>query len=605
MKTAVSARYPRIFDAHFSSWLYLSSTAYMVSPYAVKFRSRCGNSPAPGIIRCLLALAAPYRVVLAFSGLLMALESAAALAVPWLGGRLADFLLHAGTLSSGVVPVVLGGLLWLFGLQALLKFGNAYLLGGVAEKIVADLKIRVYDHLQALPLSYFHQRRLGDTLALLTHDVYVVSGYVSGTGLAVVPLLLTVAGAVFFMFRLQPALALFAMVLIPLFYLMIKIVGRGIRPLAQRLQEEYATSVAITEENLGMLPAIKTFTREPYESLRHRRQVDLILRLSTQQLRIQAALGPAVQFIAAAGIVLVLWLASGEIAGGKMTPADLVSFLLYAQLLTRPVAGLADVYGQTQTVRASLSRLLRALDEPSEPPAHVGEAMPPVKGEIRFEDVSFDYPGRRPALRQVSLQIAAGETVGIIGPNGAGKSTLAHLLMRLHQPSAGRILIDGIDIDTVSLQSLRSQIGVVPQHVLLFNTTVRDNIAYGRPEPSQEDIEAAARAARAHDFILQLPQGYDTLIGDRGVRLSGGQQQRVALARALLKNPPILILDEATAMFDPQGEGEFLEAAREALQGRTVLLITHRPASLAVADRIVRIEDGRVVGIESLQPPAA
>jgi subfamily B ATP-binding cassette protein MsbA len=218
-----------------------------------------------------------------------------------------------------------------------------------------------------------------------------------------------------------------------------------------------------------------------------------------------------------------------------------------------------------------------------------------VKGEIEFRAVGFAYGGRPPALAGVDLRIAAGETVAVVGPNGAGKSTLAHLLMRLHEPSSGRILIDGIDIAGVSLASLRSQIGVVPQHVLLFNATVRDNIAYGRPEPSQTEIEAAARAARAHDFIAALPQGYDTLIGDRGVRLSGGQQQRIALARALLKDPPILILDEATAMFDPQGEAEFLAACQDTLRRRTVLLITHRPASLAAADRVVHMEGGRIV----------
>ena len=545
-------------------------------------------------LRPLLAYAAPHRAALAMGVGLMSLESAAALAVPWLGGKLTGALLQGDARTEWSVPAVLAAMLILFGFQALLKFSNTYLLGNVGERIVADLKIRVYDHLQALPLSFFHQRRQGDTLALLTRDVYVVSGYISGTALAIVPLLFTVAGAVFFMFRLQPVLALLAGFVIPIFFLLLKIFGRQIRPLATQLSEEHATAIAIAEENLGMLPAIKTFTREPQESARHRDQVDRIRTLTTRQLKIEAALGPSIQFIAAGGIVLVLWLASGAITGGKLAPAELVSFLLYAQLLTRPVSGLADVYGQTQFVRAAMKRLLYALDQPPEPPGHVGTMLPPVKGAIAFEDVSFAYPGRPPAVQHVDLAIPAGETIAIVGPNGAGKSTLAHLLMRLHEPDAGRIRIDGIDVATVSLNSLRRQIGVVPQHVLLFNASVRDNIAYGRPEPTHGQIEAAARAARAHNFIVELPQGYDTLIGDRGVRLSGGQQQRIALARALLKDPPILILDEATAMFDPQGELEFLEECRDVFRERTVLLITHRPASLAVADRIVRMEAGHL-----------
>jgi subfamily B ATP-binding cassette protein MsbA len=241
-----------------------------------------------------------------------------------------------------------------------------------------------------------------------------------------------------------------------------------------------------------------------------------------------------------------------------------------------------------------MARLLRALGETTEPPAHVGASLPHLEGEIAFERVTFEYPGRPPALRQVDLHVAAGETIAIVGPNGAGKSTLAHLLMRLHEPGAGRITIDGIDIASASLASLRRQIGIVPQHVLLFNSSVRENIAYGRPDPSQPEVETAARAARAHEFIVALPSGYETVIGDRGVRLRG-QQQRIALARALLKNPPILILDEATAIFDPQGETEFLEECREVFSKRTVLLITHRPASLAIADRIVRMENGRFV----------
>lgn len=525
----------------------------------------------------------------------MLLETAAALSVPWLGGKLTVAFLERDATSPTNVPAVLTALLILFGVQALLKFGNTYLLGNAGEKIVSDLKIRVYDHLQALPLSYFQQRRQGDTLALLTRDVYVVGGYIGGTALGIVPLSFTVAGAVFFMFRLEPVLALLAALLVPMFFLLLKILGRRIRPLSDQISEEHAAAIAIVEENLGLLPAIKSFTREDQESKRHRQQVDRIRVLTSQQLRVQAALGPAVQFIAAAGIVLVLWVASGAITSQSLAPSELVSFLLYAQLLTRPVAGLADVYGHTQMLRAAMARLSQVLDQTSETLAGLGVPLPPVRGAIAFEGVSFGYPGRPPAVERIDLRIAAGEIVAIVGPNGAGKSTLAHLLMRLHEVTSGTITIDGIDITTVTLHSLRQQIGVVPQHVLLFNASVRDNIAYGRPEPTRAQVEAAARLARAHDFIVQLPHGYDTSIGDRGVRLSGGQQQRIALARALLKDPPILILDEATAMFDPRGEAEFLEGSREALAGRTVLLITHRPASLAIAHRIVRVEGGRIV----------
>jgi subfamily B ATP-binding cassette protein MsbA len=542
----------------------------------------------------LLAFAAPYRRDLAAGVLLMLGESAAALAVPWLGARLAGSLLENDTGSAPDLRLLLAAMLALFAAQALLKFGNTYLLGGTSERIVADLKIRLYDHLQSLPMGFFHQRRQGDTLALLTHDTYIISGFISGTALGVLPLLFTVAGALLLMFRTNPFLAGLAALLIPLFYLLIKLLGRGIRPLARQLQEAHATAIAIAEENLGMLPAIKTFTQEPRESSRWRGQVEHIVQLSAQERRVYAALGPSVQFIAAAAIVLVLWLAQQELGGGALTVPELVGFLLYGQLLTRPVSGLADVYGQTQQMRGALARLLDVLAEEPESFWETDKVLPKLAGEIEFRAVSFAYPGRPEALSRVDLRVMAGETVALTGPNGAGKSTLAHLLLRLIAPAEGGIFIDGVDIGSISLRSLRGQIGVVPQHVLLFSASVRDNIAYGRSEPTQDEIEAAARGARAHDFIMRLPQGYDTLIGDRGVRLSGGQQQRLALARALLKDPPILILDEATAMFDPQGERDFIVECHELLKTRTVILITHRPASLALADRVLCLEHGRL-----------
>lgn len=551
-------------------------------------------------LRLLIGFAAPYRNSLALAGFLMLLETGAALAVPWLGGRFAQHVLSGVAANAGMVLLALLGL---FALQALLKFGNNYVMGRTSAEILADLRIRLYDHLQALPLSFFHQRSQGDVIAIMTHEVSHLAHFITGTLLASAPLLVTVAGALVLMARIDMLLAALVALLVPVFYLVLKILGRRLQPIARELQAADAMAVAIADENLGMLPAIKTFTREAQESDRYRRKIVEIKELSTSQQRLYAAIEPSVQFVAAAAVVLLLWLAGGRVGNGQLTPGELVSLLLYAALLTRPVGTLANVYGQTRMARGALNRLQSVLTERPEPILQVGHALPAVRGDIEFRDVDFAYPGREKAVAGLNLKIRAGETVALTGENGAGKSTLMHLLMRLHEPQSGRIFVDGIDIAGVSLHSLRSQIGVVPQHILLFNGSARDNIGYGRPGADSPAIEHAARLAQAHEFITRLPQGYDTIIGDRGIKLSGGQRQRVALARALLKDPPILVLDEATAMFDPQAERSFIEDCHQALSQRTVILVTHRPASLALADRVVRIDAGAVQDeIDQRQP---
>jgi subfamily B ATP-binding cassette protein MsbA len=542
-------------------------------------------------LRFIFNLATPWRYTLAAGALLMVMESAVALAVPWFGGLFAEQMLKGGHIPSNT-GALLYSLLALFALQALLRFGNSYVLGRSARSILAQLRIRLYDHLQALPLTYYQQRRRGEILSLLVNDVAQLSGFISGTMLSVAPLMMTVAGAIALMISIDVQLAGIVIVMVPMFYILLRILGRRLRPLASQIQDAYAGTVATAEENLAMLPAIKIFTREHQESARYKSQIQYLLRLTTQELRIYAAMGPTVQFLAASGMVVLLWLMSGQIE--QRSPAEMVSFLLYAALLTRPVSALSELYGETRRVKGTLQRLKEVLSEEREPLGG-GAVLPPVRGAIEFQNVSFAYPGRSPILVGLNIRIDSGETVALTGSNGSGKSTIAHLLMRLIESSEGRILIDGTDVAGVTLHSLRSQIGLVPQHVLLFNGSVHDNIALGKPDADRQSVMHAARLAQAHDFIAQLPQGYESGVGDQGIRLSGGQRQRIALARALLKDPPILIFDEATAMFDPDGERAFISDYRHQLGRRTVILITHRPASLALADRVIKLEEERSV----------
>lgn len=549
-------------------------------------------------LRDLLHHASAYRASLFVLALVSVLSALVMLCVPWLAGLMLGGIMIERASVTNLMLLLLGALVVLAGLS----FVTSYLSRATAVRLLADLRVRVYAHLQDLPIAFHHARRQGDVLALATFEVARLGQFLTGTLVSIPARIVTVIGAIVLMFQIDPQLALLVPALVPAFYLILKIAGRRLRWLAVSAQEAEADVIATIERNLALIPAIKSFAREDFETLAYRRHVERSRDVAIQEGRINAVLEPLVGLVAASAAVLLLYTAGQNVRSGAMTGVELFSFLFYAALLTRPVGALAHIYGEVQTTRGTLQRLQSVLGEPTEPGYSDALPLAPVRGAVSFSNVSFGYPGRDPLLRGATFEVQAGEKVALIGDNGAGKTTLINLLLRFVDPEIGSVRIDGRDIASIQLQDLRRQIGVVPQRAALFNGTIRANIAFGLEGANNDHILAAARLAQAHDFIAALPDGYDTEIGDHGVRLSGGQRQRLSLARALVKNPPILIFDEATSMFDLKGELAFIEDSKMSLEGRTVLLVTHRPASLALADRIFSVSDGRICEVAGPAP---
>jgi ATP-binding cassette subfamily B protein/subfamily B ATP-binding cassette protein MsbA len=536
-----------------------------------------------------------FRRELALIGGLSLIGSGAALAVPWLVAQLAAGVM-AGTMAD------LGQTLMLLGLALAGLTGSTIMVtilsGQAAGHILADLRKETHARLMAMSMAFHDRSRSGDLLSLMSHEVESLSTFLTATLAQVPSMVVTAIGAFVILFAIDPVLTLTIPILIPPFYLVMKWLGRRLRVLGRQVRRAEVDIVWMAESDIDMLPAIKAFAVEDVQRDRYDAAIEKARALRMRQTRITAFVGPLVALVAAGAAIAVLVIGSAQIELGTRSPSELFAFLLYTALLTRPVGSLADTYSSFQIAKGTLARLEAVYATKPEPGYSKALRLARVNGDITLEGVSFAYPGRPPVLTGANLAIAAGETIALTGENGAGKSTLVNLILRFYQPGAGRITLDGRDIAEMQVQDLRRQIGYVPQRPLLVYGSIAENIAFGISDPDPAAIERAARLAQAWEFITQLPKGLATEIGDGGVRLSGGQRQRLALARALYRDPPIFIFDEATSMFDLDGETAFIESCADILADRTVIIITHRPASLALADRIIKVEGGELTVVD-------
>lgn len=518
-----------------------------------------------------------------------------------IGAMIEQFASQAQKGDQRLVAYVCAGVVALYTALWIFTFGQSVLLAEVAQRVGMRMRGDVYAHLQSLSLSYFHKRRTGALMATLTSDVPKLQNAAMMIK-DVIAMPLQVLVLIVLLIRTSPRLTLFALLVVPLMAVAIQLLTRRIRGISQQSQDKLADVTAVMEETLSGVRIVKAFTAERYEIERFDRENREAMHISMLGVRRGARLRPTIDFIGALGIALTLWIGGQEVATGRMTFGALLKFLFYVSQLASSVGAVGNLRVAWEEMMGAADRIFSdVLDvAPEVRDAPGAKPLPTVEGRIEFRDVSFAYDrNAQPTLSHISFEAKPGQVVALVGPSGAGKSTLVDLVPRFYDPSEGAILIDGQDIRTVQVESLRRQIGIVPQETLLFSGTLRDNIAYGRREATDAEIEAAARAANADSFIQSFPACYDTVIGERGATLSGGERQRVAIARALLANPRILILDEATSALDAASEALVQEALEKLMQGRTTLVIAHRLSTIVNADKIVVVHQGRVAEMGS------
>ena len=540
-----------------------------------------------------------YRGILSLAMIALLLAAAAMLVIPMAFRDLIDRGMtaqDATTINTYFAAFLVAAAL--FGVFAALRL---YYITWLGERVVADMRADIYARVVRMDPTFFEVTRIGEVLSRLTTDTTLVQG-IAGVNLSMtLRSAIQMIGALVLMIVTSPSLAGMIVVLIPLVIVPIIAVGRRLRKLSRESQDKIADTSGLAGETLNAIQTVQAFTLEGLSAKRYSTAVEESFRVSIRRTKVRSAMSAIGTMMIFGAVTFVLWQGAHRVLDKEMTGGELSQFLIYAVYVAISAATLSEMWGEVQRAAGAMERLIElknAAPTIVAPPQPQEFPSPPV-GRIAFEDVSFRYPSRPEslALDRLSLAIEPGETVAFVGPSGAGKSTTFQLLLRFYDPASGRIVIDGVDISKARPEDVRSRIGLVPQETVLFGASARENIRYGRPDATDADIEAAARAAGADEFLRELPQGYDTFLGEKGARLSGGQRQRIAIARALLKDPPILLLDEATSSLDAESERYVQEALERLMQHRTTLVIAHRLATILKADRIVVLDHGRIVDI--------
>ena len=541
----------------------------------------------------LLAYIKPYTRRLALAVICIIMAAGANLYLPWIIKDMIDDVLMSKDML--MLNLIAAGILVVMFTRGVFYYGQSYLVSYVGQRVIIDVRSVLFRKFQRMPLSYYDKQQTGTVMSYITNDVAVMQSAIVDNLIELVTEGSILIGSLAMMIYLDWKLSLLTLMTIPLVGFAMKIFGRKLKRSSTVIQERAAEITSLLQESISAIRVVKSFVRETYEIRRFEEQNWRNFQAAMKNVKLTSLLTPTVEFLAAIAVTFIVWFGGYEVVNEVITAGELVAFLTYAVNLANPVKRLSRVYAAIQKAMAAAERVFSIMDLDEVITDKPGaKELPPIKGQVEFKDITFSYKEGQPALQHISLKAEPGQMIALVGPSGSGKSTIANLIPRFYDVDSGTITIDGQDIREVTSDSLREQIGLVPQETMLFSTTVMENIRYGRLEATDEEVIEAARAANAEEFIKELPEGYDTKLGERGLNLSGGQRQRLAIARAILKNPRVLILDEATSALDTESEKIVQDALDKLMVGRTSFVIAHRLSTIFNADQIFVVENGHL-----------